>query len=53
MDLQGVMLREERERHIPHDFTYTWNLKNKTYEQTKSTNRLINTENKAASGEGE
>ena len=30
MDLEGIRLREmsNRERQIPHDFTYMWNLKN-------------------------
>ena len=37
MDLEGIMLSEvksDRERQIPYDFAYTWNLKNKTNEQT-------------------
>ena len=35
MDLGGIMLRETvRERKIPYDFTYVWNLKNRTNEQT-------------------
>ena len=32
MDLEDVMLSEisqDRERQIPYDFTYMWNLKNK------------------------
>ena len=37
MDLEDIMLSEirVRERQIPYDFTYVWNLKNKTKEQTK------------------
>ena len=35
-----------RKRQIPHDFTYMWSLKNKTNEQKKNRNRVINTENK-------
>ena len=35
MDLESIMLSEiDRERHILYDFTYMWNLKNKTNEQT-------------------
>lgn len=35
MGLGGIMLRETvRERKIPYDFTYAWNLKNRTNEQT-------------------
>ena len=32
MDLQGIKLSEmsDRERQMPYDFTYIWNLKNKT-----------------------
>ena len=29
MDLEGIMLSEIRERQIPYDITYTWNLKKK------------------------
>ena len=31
MDLEGIMLSEisQKERKIPYDFTYIWNLKNK------------------------
>ena len=39
MDLEGIMLSEikksDREKQIPYDFTYMWNLKNKINEQTK------------------
>ena len=36
MDLGGTMLSGlSRERQIPYDFTYTWNLKNKINKQTK------------------
>lgn len=41
MDLECVMLSEIRERHIPSDFTYMWNLRNKVYR-----NRFINMGNK-------
>ena len=43
MDLEGIILNENSysERQIPYDFTYMWNLKNKTNE-----NRLIDTGNK-------
>ena len=35
-DLEGVMLNKSgKERQVPHDFTYMWNLKNKINEQTK------------------
>ena len=35
MVLVGIMLSEIRQRKkIPYDFTYMWNLKNKTNEQT-------------------
>lgn len=40
MDLEGVTLSEisqDRERQIPYDFTYIWNLKNKT--KQKQTHR--------------
>ena len=36
MNLEGIILMKSvRERHIPYDFTYVWNLKNKINEQTK------------------
>ena len=37
MDLEGIMLMNKsvRERQIPYDFTYMWNLENKINEQTK------------------
>ena len=36
-----------RERQIMYDFTYVWNLKNKTNAQTKENcNRIVDTENK-------
>ena len=35
VDLESVMLCEKRERQILYVFTYTWNLKNQTHEQTK------------------
>lgn len=47
--LEGIMLSEIRERQILYDFTYRWNLKNKTNEQ-QSGNRLIDTENKQVGG---
>ena len=35
-DLEGVMLNKSgKERQVPHDFTYMWNLKNKINEQAK------------------
>ena len=42
--------KSDRERQIPHDFTYMWNLKNKTRKQTKP--RLIDTENKLVVARG-
>lgn len=41
MDLRGYYTKwneSDKERQIPYDFTYIWNLKNKTNEQTKQTN---------------
>ena len=32
MDLECIMLNEIRERHISHDFTHMWNLRNTTDE---------------------
>ena len=44
----------DRKKQIPYDFTYMWNLKNKTNEQTKQKrNRLIDTENKLVVARGE
>ena len=34
MDLEIIMISEVRERHIPHDITYMWNLKYDTNEPT-------------------
>ena len=34
MDLKGIMLSEISQRQILYDFTYMWNPKNKTNEQT-------------------
>ena len=41
MDLEGIMLRaiSQTEKDKCHDFTYMWNLKNKTKKQNR--NRLI------------
>ena len=36
--------KSDRERQIPYDFTYAWNLKNKINKQNR--NRLIDAENK-------
>ena len=36
--------KSDRERQIPHDFTYMWNLENKTNNK-QNKNRLIDTEN--------
>ena len=50
MDLEGN--KSDEEEQIPYDFTYMWNLKNKT-KQNK--NKLIDTENRlvvARGGEG-
>ena len=45
MGLQDITLSEMRNT-ISYDFTYTWNLKNRTMKkQTKNRNGLINTEN--------
>ena len=53
MDLEGIRLSKinEREKQIPYDFTYMWNLRNKwtnkkKKQKTKKKNRLINTETK-------
>ena len=37
MDLEGIMLSEisQKERKIPYDFTYIWNLKNKAKHKQK------------------
>ena len=37
MDIEGILLSEmsQRVRSTPYDFTYTWNLKNKTNQPTK------------------
>ena len=44
----------DQERQIPYDFTYMWNLKNKTNDQTyQNRNRLIDTENKLVVARGE
>ena len=52
--LMGMMLSEvihTDRRQIPYDFTYMWNLINKTNEQTKQNrNRLIDKENKLMVG---
>ena len=43
----------ERERQIPYDITYMWNLKNKTNEQTLlNRNRIKDTENKLVVARG-
>ena len=37
MNLEGIMVKwnkSDRERQIPYDFTYMWNLKSKTNEET-------------------
>ena len=40
-DLEGVMLNKSgKERQVPHDFTYMWNLKNKINEQAKQKQTL-------------
>ena len=49
VDLRDIMLSEmsEKERQVPYDFTYMWNLKHKTNEQIKQNrNNLIDTENR-------
>ena len=55
--LMGMMLSEviHTDRiQIPYDFTYMWNLINKTNEQTKQNiNRLIDKENKLMFARGE
>ena len=56
MDLEGIMLSEisQTEKKTPHDFTYMWNLENKTNEHTKQNrNRLIDTENKLVVARGD
>ena len=43
-----------RERQIQYDFTYMWNLKHKTNEQThQNRNRVTDTENKQVIDRGE
>ena len=38
--------KSDRERQIPYNLTYMWNLKNKTNKTKQNENRLIDTENK-------
>ena len=46
--------KSDREKQILYDFTYMWNLKNKTNEQTKQNrNWLINTEHILVVARGE
>ena len=45
--------KSERERQIPYDITYMWNLKYDTNEITYKTNRLTDTENKLMATKGE
>ena len=56
MNLEGIIINKtDTEWQILCDFTYMWNLKNKTSEQTsQNRNRAIDTENKqvAAREEG-
>ena len=52
MDLEGIVLsKTNRERQMPHDFTYMWNLKNKI--NNKNRNKLIDTEKKLMIARGE
>ena len=51
MDLEGIMLSEISQRETLHDFTYMWNLKNKTNEQTQQ-NRTRLIETGSCRGEG-
>ena len=51
MDLEGIKLREVRERKMPRDFTYMWNLKNKTSDQIRK--KIINTRKKLVVARGE
>ena len=45
--LEHILLSEIRERQIPYDLTYMWNLKIKTNKQIKQNrNRAIDIENK-------
>ena len=44
--------KSERERHIPHDITYTWNLKYDTNEHIYETNRVTDIENRLVVTEG-
>ena len=46
MELEGFMLSEVREKQIPYGFTFMWNLKNETNEQTTKSNKLVDTKNK-------
>jgi len=49
MDLEGIMQSKMsvRERQIPYDFIYMWDLQNKTNGLTKQNrNRFMDTENK-------
>ena len=41
VDLRDIMLSEmsEKERQVPYDFTYMWNLKHKTNEQNRKMNK--------------
>ena len=51
IDLEGIMLSKPvRERQIPYNFTYMWNVKNDINKQNR--NRLIDTENRLMVSEG-
>ena len=53
MDLKGMMLSEmsDRERQIPYDHIYMWNIENKINRENR--NRLKDTENKLMVDKGE
>ena len=48
MDLEIIILSEVRERQIPYDITYMWNLKYDTNELIYGTERLTDIENRHA-----
>ena len=53
MDFQGIMISEISQRQIIHDFTYIWQLRNQTSEQTQlNGNRVLDSENKQVVAKG-
>ena len=52
-DYHTKQSKSERERQIPHDITYKWNLKYDTNELIYETNRLTDIENKLVVAKGD